>query len=186
MHRRVLAAVLMLLTLHPGARAAPEPAADESVAERRVKAAYLYRFIGYAEWPEGAFAAPAAPLVIGIWGNDPLADDLAHLVAGRTVDGRPLEVRRVRDADPLAGVHLLFAARDRTGRLGDASAAAPSRPVLLVTESASGARAGSAINFLIVDGQLRFDVSPGAAERRGLKLSSRLVAVSNNLAGKAR
>lgn len=183
---RVLAAAAILWFCHPHARAAQEASSEEAVAERRVKAAYLYRFAGYAEWPEGVFAKPDSPLVIGVWGNDEMADDLARLVATRTVDGRHVEVRKLRDAEAAASVQVLFVARERTARFAETLAGAPLRGVLVVTEAPGALRQGSAINFLTVEGQIKFELSLEAAERRGLKLSSRLVAVSYNLAGKVR
>lgn len=153
---------------------------DEAVAERRIKAAYLYRFAAYTEWPPDAFARPDAPLLVGVWGNDELAEDLARVVAGRTIEGRRLEVRRVRDTGGLAGLHLLFIARERTARLAEALAHPQLRAALVVTESAGALTQGSALNFVSVDGQIRFELSLEAAERRGLKLSSRLITVSNN------
>jgi hypothetical protein len=183
---RVLALVALLWLQHPHAAAAQDPSSEEAVAERRVKAAYLYRFAGYTEWPDDVFARPDSPLVIGVWGNDELADDLAKLVASRTVAGRHCEVRKVRDAEGLAGVHLLFVARDRTVRAAEVLAASPLRGVLVVTDSPGALRHGGAVNFLALEGQIRFELSLEAAERRGLKLSSRLAAVSSNLAGKVR
>jgi hypothetical protein len=156
-------------------------ASEEAVVERRVKAAYLYRFAGYVEWPASAWPTPNSALVIGVWGNDELADDLTRLVANRTVDNRRIEVRRVTDFDSAAGTHMLFADHDRMARLPDLLASTNVRNTLVVTESAGALKLGSAINFLIVDGQVRFELSLEAAEQRGLKLSSRLVVVSTNL-----
>jgi hypothetical protein len=182
---RGLALALFALVLLPqqlGLAWAADVTAEEALAERRIKAAYLYRFAGYAEWPEGAFTKPESPLSIGVWGNDELADDLARLVATRTIDGRRFEVRRVK-ADTLAGVHVLFIARERLARAPETLAAIP-RGTLVVTESEGALQHGSAVNFVTIEGQIRFELSLEAAERRGLKLSSRLVAVSSNLSGR--
>ncbi len=182
---RALMACALLWVPH-AAFAAQEPSAEEAIAERRVKAAYLYRFAGYTEWPDDAFARPDSPLVIAVWGNDEMADDLARLVANRTVEGRHCEVRKVQNADQLAGVHLLFVARERMARFTDSLGNSQLRGVLVVTEAAGALRQGGAVNFVTVGGQIRFELSLEAAERRGLKLSSRLIAVSANQAGKGR
>jgi hypothetical protein len=182
--RRALLALLLLALLPAGAAWSAEHAGEEAVAERRIKAAYLYRFAGYVEWPAGTFSRADTPLSIGVWGNDELAEDLVQLVAARTIDGRRIAVRRVRDAEALTGLHLVFVARSRTARLPEALSAGPARGTLIVTESAGGLPPDSALNFVNVDGQIRFEVSLEAAERRGLKLSSRLVSVSNNLSGR--
>jgi len=177
----------MLLALH--AMVLPVLAAadsDDALAERRVKAAYLYRFASYVQWPDDAFAAAADPLVIGVWGHDEIAEDIAGLVAGRSVDGRRIEARRVRDGEALANLHILFVARARHSRVSQAIDQLPARGTLVVTEAAGALRQGSAINFVLVDGQVRFELAPDAAERRGLKLSSRLVAIAQAQAGRPR
>lgn len=181
---RALLAILLLALQHAAPAWSADVSGEEAVAERRIKAAYLYRFAGYVEWPEGTFARTDTPLSIGVWGNDELAEDLVQLVAARAVDGRRIAVRRIKDAEALTGLHLVFVARGRTARLNDALNAAPARGTLIVTESAGGLPPGSALNFVNVDGQIRFEVSLEAAERRGLKLSSRLVSVSSNLSGR--
>ena len=179
----LLAAAFLQLLLCAGAA---QGAADEAIAERRIKAAYLYRFAGYVTWPDGVFAAPDSPLAIGIWGNDGLADDLAALVQLRTIDNRRIEVRRVREPESLAGLHVLFVGHARNARLAEAAAGSQSRATLVVTETPGALKQGSAINFVVVDGQIRFELSPEAAEKRGLKLSSRLLAVGLGSSEKAR
>jgi hypothetical protein len=164
--------------LAPPARA--QSAASTVPLDRRVKAAFLYKFLGYAEFPASAFGDAVAPLTIGVIGADDLAVELARVVAGRLVGSRGVEVRELRDAEAAARVHLLFvggADRDRVGRL--VRLAAPGE--LVVTECEEGLQLGSVINFRIVDERVRFDVSLDAAERNGIKLSSRLLTVANRV-----
>jgi hypothetical protein len=163
-----------------------QEALTEAVAARRVQAAYLYRFAGYVQWPDAALPQPDSPIHIGIWGDDALADDLAHLVAQRTVNGHRIKVRKIRDGDSFAGLQILYIGRERGARMAEALSALPARGTLVVTDSASALQQGSAINFLMVDGQVRFEASPQAAEARGVTLSSRLLAVSQNLSGQVR
>lgn len=185
-HTLVRAWVTVMVMAFPIAGLAA-PADDDAIAERRVKAAYLYRFAGYVEWPDGAFAKVDSPMTIGVWGNDDLADDLARLVAERTVDGRRFEVSKVKDVEGLTGLRMLFINKDRGGsRLLEMLGSGAARGMLIVTESPGAFKLGGAINFVNVDGQIRFELSLEAAEKRGLKLSSRLVAVSQNLSGKVR
>jgi hypothetical protein len=173
-----LAALLGLLAI---AGAGPVHAQDNGALERRVKAAFLYKFTGYVDWADNAFASPTAPLVIGVMGDEALAAETVQIVAGRSIDGRPLAVRRVTLADLAAGVHMLFVARSETGRLAQILKALPPGPVLVVTESEETFPQGSAINFVLVDGRVRFDVAMDAAERRGARLSSRLLGVARSV-----
>jgi hypothetical protein len=163
--------------------APPAAGQDEGQLERRVKAAFLYKFTAYVAWPQASFARPDAPLTIGIIGDDLLAEETAQIVAGRSVDGRPLAVRRMTAAEPASGVHILFVARAETPRFAQILKALPPGPVLVVTESEAAFKQGSAINFVLLDGRVRFDVSVEAAERRGARLSARLLAVARSVQG---
>jgi hypothetical protein len=156
---------------------------DSIVLERNVKAAFLYKFSAYVEWPAGAFAAPDSPIIIGVAGDDALSAELARITANRQVSGRPLTVRRVGDPSGLDGLHILYIGHAETARMAQFVKALQSRPTLLVSE-AEGARVpGSIISFLVVDGRVRFNIANDEAEKRGLKLSSRLLQVAQNLQG---
>jgi hypothetical protein len=164
--------------------AAPAPAQDERapVLERRVKAALLYRFLNYVEWPAAAFAGPHDPVVIAIAGADALAAELADFVATRKVLNRTLAVRAVRGAEKAHEAQVLFVGAGAAAQLGAlARSAQPS--ALVVAESADALQLGSVINFVIVDGQVRFEVSLDAARQRNLRLSSRLLSVAYHVHG---
>lgn len=171
---------LALAIAPPPVRAAL-PAGGAVLPERSIKAAFLYKFLGYAEFPASAFADASAPLVIGVAGADELAADLARIVAGRAVQGRAVVVRPLREQDPLAGLHLLFLGGDDPARLRTALRALGASPTLVVTESQQGLQQGSVINFRIVEERVRFDVSLEAADRSSVKLSSRLLTVANHV-----
>jgi len=160
---------------------APAPAEDNDALEQRVKAAFLYKFAGYIEWPQNLFSQPDTPITIAVMGDDPLAAELSQLVVGRTVNGRPVTVRKLRDIEPSAVVHILFVGRDDSARLGEVARALQPRPILIVTESEGALTQGSIINFLLVDGHVRFEIALDTAEKKGLKLSSRLLAVAQNV-----
>lgn len=158
--------------------------ADNSAAsqgiERRVKAAFLYKFLGYAEFPPGAFVDAGSPVTIGVIGADDMAAELARIVSGRTVHNRPVLVRVLREPELGTPVHLLFVGGLDAGRVGRIVRAA-GNAMLVVTECDDGLQQGSAINFRIVDERVRFDVALDAAERNGIKLSSRLLTVANRV-----
>jgi hypothetical protein len=163
------------------ARAAqPQNATSGTLLERRVKAAFLFKFLGYADFPAGAFADPYTPVTIGVLGADDLATELARIVAGRSVGGRPVVVRIVRESDLQMPLHLLFVAGSDPARVGRTVRQAGAA-MLVVTECENGLQQGSAINFRTVDERVRFDVSLDAVERNGIKLSSRLLTVANRV-----
>lgn len=164
--------------------ATPAPAAAQNVAsstplERRVKAAFLYKFLAYAEFPSSAFADANAPLTIGVIDADDLAAELAHIVAGRTVGGRAITVLALHESEIGTPVHMLFVGGQDAARVSRLLRQA--NALLVVTESDNALPPGSAINFRIIDERVRFDVALDAAEKNGIKLSSRLLTVANRV-----
>lgn len=155
------------------------PTEAERALERRVKAAFLFRFTEYVTWPDSAFARPESPFVIAVAGREAMVEELRQITAGRSVAGRSVEVRRALDNDA-AGAHLVFVSDAERARLRDWMRTAP-RHALVVTESDGALVAGSVINFLIVEGRVRFEISLDSAERRGLRMSSRLLTVAQSV-----
>ena len=177
---RLLALPLAPLVLSAAAPRALADAGGAQALERRVKAAFLYKFLGYAEFPAHAFADPSGPLTIAVVGSDDMAAELARIATGRSIAGRPIAVRQVAVQEPPPPVHLLFVAGSDSERAGRVLRAAPGA-FLTVTECDGGLRHGSVINFRIVDERVRFDVSLDAAEKKNVKLSSRLLTVANRV-----
>jgi hypothetical protein len=174
--RRVLLAMVVLVAMTGPARAVQGDA--ERLLERQVKAALLYRFINYVEWPESAFKSPDAPFTIAIAGADLLAAELAAFAFGRRVLDRPLEVRRIRPGEPAKDVHIVFVGRQDAQRLGAILTSVPQN-ALIVTEWSQALEQGSIINFVLVEGRVRFEVSLDAAQKRNIRLSSRLLSVAH-------
>lgn len=176
--RALLCLLLALLCLAAAPRALPQ-AADEGNLEHKVKAAFLFRFTGYADWPQASFPQADTPMVIAVMGADDVAAELSQIARGRVSgNNHPIVVRRLKEGESLAGVHMLFVGGADRARVAAAVKAAQQRPVLVVSEAEGALAAGSAINFLIVDGRVRFEVSSSSADRNGVRLSSRLLAVA--------
>jgi hypothetical protein len=178
-------AAALLLVLAGMLPAAHGQAAGAAPRDSAVKAAFLYKFGSFVDWPPGAFQRPDDPLVIGVMADDAVADELEQLAAGRTVEGRPLKIRTFREQELPAGIHILFIGNLRPARLRDLVAALPGA-VLVVTQQEGALRAGSVINFTQEGARVRFAVSLTAAEARGLRLSARLLAVAQSVEGKPR
>jgi hypothetical protein len=157
------------------------PVASQSVdsaSEQSIKAAYLYKFADYVEWPREVLEDRAIPLTIGVVGADALARELEEMTRGRTAHGRSILVRRIGPRDSLDGLHVLFVGSAGTGDLPDLTTAARQHAVLLVTEASDALELGSVINFRPINKRIRFEISLDSADRSGLKLSARLLAVA--------
>jgi hypothetical protein len=154
--------------------------AQTAASERQVKAAFLYRFTEYVQWPEEAFARKDAPLVIGVAEDEGVASDLSAVASGRVVRGHPVQVRAIKATEAPAGVHVLFIGEAANARLPQLIRAAAG-PVLIVTESDEGLERGSIINFVVSDRRVRFEIALGPAAARSITLGAGLLSVAMNV-----
>jgi hypothetical protein len=169
-----------LLALWLFAAAAAQAARIDARLDVQVKAAYLYKFAGFVDWPAAAFGKTDSPLVVGVAGNDELAAQLEQVVAGRSVGGHPLAVRRMRRGDSVLGLHVLYGA----GQEGAALLAAARGLPLLTVSDAADTPAGM-IRFLVLEQRLRFEVALEQVAPSGLKISARLLAAALHVTGAA-
>jgi hypothetical protein len=166
-----LAAVTALAQTTPG----------ETDLERRVKAAFLYQFIPYVNWPEKAQAAPDAPIVIAVVGSEAAVVELNEVIGPRSIGPRPVVVRRWRDSDAQGGPHVVFVTRALADRTAAVARAAQAHGMLVVAEHENALEQGAMIGFRLVEGRVRFDVALGAVERAGLRISARLLTVAQSV-----
>lgn len=171
------ACVVIACLMLPAAAAPPE----RNALERGVKAAFLFKFASYVEWPMASFPQADTPVVIGVTGAEDVAADLERLVAGKHVNGRTVTVRRLKENEVSTGVHILFIGAPERARIAPLVKSAQQNNTLVVTETEGALALGSAINFMLIDGRVRFDAAPESAEKAGVKLSSRLLGVANSV-----
>lgn len=150
------------------------------LAEYRVKANFLFRFLPYVEWPSTSFDGAGSPLVVGVLGADALADELETIVKSRLVSDRPVVTQRWRRGEALTPLHVLFVGRGHMGALQEV-AASKGPALLTVTEAVDGLTHGGIINFVIVDDRVRFDVALKSAEAARLSISSRLLQLARRV-----
>jgi hypothetical protein len=154
-------------------------AASQTATIDEVKAAFLFNFAKFVEWP----SAPddKGPLQIGILGSDNVGDSLREIVRGKTVNGRPLAMRRVTDEDDLERLHLLFIAAAEQGRLADIMKRIDGSTVLTVSDIEKFCQQGGAIALLQEGNHLRFEINLDAADRSRLKVSSKLLTLARTV-----
>jgi hypothetical protein len=168
-------AVAFCLLLHfSAASARQQPAAPEY----RIKAAFLYNFTLYAEWPATAFESPEAPFVLAIAGRDPFGDELDAAVRGKTVKGRVIDIRRFERAADVTECHLLFITSDEMKSFGQILRRFQGAPLLTVAETENFTSAGGVIRLFVQENKIQFEVNTDAAARAKLKLSSKLLSLA--------
>jgi YfiR/HmsC-like len=142
--------------------------------EYQVKAAFLFNFLKFVEWPQ---AAGATPWVIGILGHDPFGELLDQTVKGKTVSGRPVEIRRYSRLGEVKDCNILFIGGADFGRI-----VIPAQPGLLTVGEAPGfLKSGGIINFYIEDNRVHFEIRPAVARSAGLRVSSQLLKLGRAL-----
>jgi hypothetical protein len=146
--------------------------------EARVKAVYLVKFAEYVDWPSSAFATAGSPIVIGVAGDDAVASHLEDIVIGRRLRGHPFSVRRLDAPGAVGAMQMLYVGGEDSARVTRYVRAVRRRPVLTVAGVDDGLDAGVVINFVLKEDRVRFEISTEAAEKNGLALSSRLLAVA--------
>jgi hypothetical protein len=167
-------AVLVLL-------AAPElQARDARSLEYQVKAAFLFNFARFTEWPPASFSSPGAPFVLGVLGEDPFGDNLEQTVSGKSVHSRPLLVKRAATLQELGDCHILFVAGSEKRRLPEILEALKSRAVLTVSDVDDFVRSGGMIRLLPKGDTIRFEINARSAQEVGLKISSKLLRLAEN------
>jgi len=156
---------------------APSFARGEPAPEYAVKAAFLFNFAKFVEWPAGAFSGPTSPIVIWVLGEDPFGDALGSL-KGKTANGRPIVVRYAANLGELERCHLLFVSASEKANLPKILQATKDWNVLTVGDVDGFARDGGTINLVNEEQRVVIEVNMEAAQRSRLKISSKLLALA--------
>ncbi|HKB07504.1 MAG TPA: YfiR family protein [Candidatus Polarisedimenticolia bacterium] len=147
--------------------------------EFQVKAAFLYNFAKFIEWPREAFRDADAGFVICVVDDEEFAGTLEPAIKGKSVDGRAFRVRRNSSPDQADLCQILYLGTAGTSRIASYLEAVRTAPVLTVGDSLGFIRRGGVINFFIRDNRVRFEVNPDAASRAGLRISSKLLQLAS-------
>ena len=157
--------------------------AQENLSEYQVKAAYLFNFLKFVEWPKDAFADPLAPIVVGVVGEDPFGNALPQVVIGKTVQGRDLVIRIYRAGEDLRGAHILFISSSERKRIPAILSSLRGSCVLTVADTTGFLEAGGMIQFLNENERVRFAINVDATGQAKLKVSSKLLSLAKVMGG---
>ena len=171
----LLALPALLLAAHSACMAGP---ADATGGEYQKKSEHITNFMKFVEWPGKSFTQSDSPLVIGIFGSDPISDYLREAIQGRTFKSRQVVIKHLLFKEELQGVHLLFVSRSERDRLGPILGEVKREGVLTIGECDNFLTRGGVINFVNAGGKVVFQINAGAAERERLKIDSRLLNLS--------
>ena len=167
--RQLSAALLLAVSLPAGTSA-------QDATDARLRAAFLFNFIQYVEWPSSPVPTRDAPLLIGIYRDPELAAAATSMVEGRTVGGRTVEVRVLSRPDQVEDdLSVLYMGSTDPLEIARGLKVVEGRPVLTVGYADGFAERGGMINFVLEDRRMRFEVNRRTTEESGLRLSSQLL-----------
>ena len=166
---------LILALAGPGAIAHASPAAPDP---REIKADMLFNIAKFIRWPDSSFEKTEGQLVFTILGVDPLAEALAANLSTKTINGHPVFVRVVRRIQDTAGSQILYIASSESGRMAEVLRAVEGSSALTVADSSGFVGAGGMVDFSDVKTRIRFEINQARAERAGLKISAKLLALA--------
>jgi YfiR/HmsC-like len=173
-------ALVALLTLSGTNRV---PAQGNVSSEYQVKAAFLYHFSQFVDWPEGTFKDATSPLVYCTVGEDPFHGALEASISGKEMGVRPLQVAHFQEGQNFRSCQIVFIGGGEKKIVSSVLASLKGTPVLTVGESQSFVQEGGMIGFLLEENKIRFEINLDAAEHAKLKLSSRLLALAKRVIG---
>jgi hypothetical protein len=168
--RRTVAVVAACLLFASVAR-------PQDVTEPALKAAFVYNFAKFTEWPADVLP-PTAPFSACVLGDDSVGDALARTVEGRQLGGHGISVSRVQLAGPLRACHLLYMSGITPAQITVIVTAVRGTPVLTISDSEDFPRLGGMAHVFVENGKMRFDLNLELARRARLQLSSKLLALA--------
>lgn len=150
-------------------------------SEEEVKAAFLYRFTGYVDWP--AEALEQESFTIAVLGRSEVVDELQRLVPGRSIKNLPARVRRIERVKEIGNAQVLYVAAAYPERLKQVMQQLGSKPVLVVSDRPDGLEDGATVNFVTLDRRVRFEISIASANRAQLKIGAELLSLAARVLG---
>jgi hypothetical protein len=158
--------------------AAPAVSGAQSVTQPALRAAFLYNFAKFTEWPG---SSPSAPLTLCVLDDGPVEDALNELVASSTVNGRAVAISRDVSGPRLRNCQILYVGDMTSGRTSAILEELRGAPVLTVSNGDDFVRNGGMVGLFVEDGRMRFIVNPDTAQRAGVRLSSKLLQLAKIL-----
>jgi hypothetical protein len=146
-------------------------------SEYEVKAAYLYNFGRFVEWPDKAASSGGDSFSICVLGEDPFGRILGAL-AGQTIGGKQVVAKRISKPLDASNCRIVFISLSEEKQLNDTLMTLGKAGVLTVSDMPQFSQRGGMIQFVLEGNKVRFEINLTAAENAGLMLSSELLKVA--------
>lgn len=179
---RTLATTLILLFSLVSAVGLKCHAQNAQPSEYQIKAAFLYNFAKFVEWPAQAFARPTSPIIIGVLGENVFGGDLEKTIHGKAINSHPLQFKKIDSVAEATNCQILFISPSEKNHLPDILEGLRSASVLTVSETDNFTAEGGMINFITEkvgnSRTIHFQINNEAAKKAGLTISSKLLSLA--------
>lgn len=145
--------------------------------EYQIKAAFLFNFAQFVDWPTTAFADSTSPFYIGVLGDDPFGAALDETIQGAAINNHKIILVRSQQIGDLKNCQMIFVSKSEKRHISDILSSLDSRPILTVSEVDGFAQDGGGINFYLEGTKVRFEINSGVTQNDGLKVSSQLLSL---------
>ena len=152
------------------------PAYAQKASEYQVKAAFLFNFTKFLEWPAEAMGEPGEPFVIGVLGKDPFGNYLDELIAGEKIMDHQMIVKRFNNVEEVDKCHILFV--NKPGKTSETINALKGKSILTVSDDREFNRNGGIISFFTENEMIRLQINVDAAKAAHLNVSSKLLRIA--------
>jgi len=143
--------------------------------KEKFQSLFIYNFCKYVKWPQNQ---QSGDFVIGVLGSASITKTLKTMSISKKVRGSTIVVKEFNSTDDIKGCHILFVAESESGKMSQVVSKTTGQSILIVTDKPGLAKEGAAINFIMKDGKIKFELNQQDAESRGLKISSSLVSLA--------
>lgn len=151
------------------------PAQVSHPTEYQLKAAFLYNFAKFIDWPAEALPDDQSPFVIGILGDNPFGNELEQTVAGKKINEHPISVRQFTSVAATTNCHILFISGSEPKHLAEIIQSLNSAAVLTVVETGQFKESNGMVNFVKESSKIHFEINNEKAKAAHLTISSKLL-----------
>lgn len=146
-----------------------------SAQKEKVHSMFIYNIGKNVKWPEDQ---KLEKFVIGVLGTSAIQKELTSMAASRNLNGMSIEIKQFNSTAEISDCHILYVSAAESGSLDQALSKISSKPVLIITENPGLAKKGAAINFVEIEGKVRFELNQKNALSKGLKVTGSLVSLA--------
>ncbi|MBI5471696.1 MAG: YfiR family protein [Ignavibacteriae bacterium] len=168
--RNIGVPLALAIIIAAAAHAQPQPA-----GEYQIKSAFLFNFAKFVEWPAQLLPRGDSPMIIGVLGDDPFGNDLDDVINNKTVNGRPIVIKRYASAAEIQLCHILFISTSERKDVPMILHTLDGTGVLTVSEIEQFTQLGGAVRFYLADAKVRFEINVDEADREHIRVSSKLL-----------